>query len=315
MRTYPGFSFALAVAVSLTACVDKSSLGDYDDGGDDASDSTDDGGTSTSAGDGDGSASGTGGGDDPEACALEPDPGPCEAAFMHWFFDLDDGQCKPFLYGGCEGVVPFATLADCEASCLACGAFDGSTGEPTPVEIVLENQTDETLYVDAFGGADPGCDGGFPFRVSSGDFYEQLDLIHGCRMSCSHAASFCEEPGCPAICETAPIVRLEPGGHHAMSWSGAIFRETRLPTSCAECDDVESPVLECIRPDLLEGGAMYYFESVAGDLACQGDACDGCEPGPDGSCLIEFGGEITPSTHASTFVSWGASPSIVITFE
>jgi hypothetical protein len=314
MRAYHGLPFTLLIATSLTACVDKSSLGDFDDGGGDASDSGDDGGTSGD-GDGDASGSGTGHGEDPEACALEPDPGPCEAAFQHWYFDPEVGLCKPFLYGGCDGVVPFQTLADCEASCLACGAFDGSTGEPATVEVVLENQTDETLYVDAFGGGQPGCDGGFPFRVSTGDFYEQLDLILGCRQACSHAGEFCEMPGCPAICLIAPIVRLEPGGSHALPWSAVTYRETRLPASCAECDDVESPVLECVRPELLDHGADYYFESVAGTFVCIGDDCDGCDPGPDGSCLVEEGGEITPSTYASTVVSWGDATSIVIAFE
>lgn len=51
-----------------------------------------------------------------EACLLEPDPGPCEAAIPAWHFDPLTQMCTEFTWGGCEGVVPFATLAACQAS-------------------------------------------------------------------------------------------------------------------------------------------------------------------------------------------------------
>lgn len=60
--------------------------------------------------------------DDP--CLLLPDAGPCEAAIPAWFYDQDFQTCTQFTWGGCGGVVPFETLADCEAA--ACG--DGSIG-------------------------------------------------------------------------------------------------------------------------------------------------------------------------------------------
>ncbi|NND77838.1 MAG: proteinase inhibitor I4 serpin [Flavobacteriales bacterium] len=51
-------------------------------------------------------------------CALIPDPGPCEAAFPKYYFDQDSGTCKEFLWGGCDGVVPFDTLEECrECKC------------------------------------------------------------------------------------------------------------------------------------------------------------------------------------------------------
>ena len=51
-----------------------------------------------------------------EACLLEPDPGPCEAAIPAWHFDPLTQMCTEFTWGGCEGVVPFPTLAACQAS-------------------------------------------------------------------------------------------------------------------------------------------------------------------------------------------------------
>lgn len=41
----------------------------------------------------------------PAACALVPDAGLCNAAFVRYYFDPRDKQCKPFTWGGCTRVV------------------------------------------------------------------------------------------------------------------------------------------------------------------------------------------------------------------
>lgn len=50
-------------------------------------------------------------------CSLTPDPGPCEALIPKYYFDAEKGKCREFMWGGCEGVVPFNTMEECEA-CL-----------------------------------------------------------------------------------------------------------------------------------------------------------------------------------------------------
>jgi hypothetical protein len=47
------------------------------------------------------------------ACELTPDPGPCEAYIPKYYFDQESGECKEFIWGGCDGVVPFDTLEEC----------------------------------------------------------------------------------------------------------------------------------------------------------------------------------------------------------
>jgi hypothetical protein len=47
-------------------------------------------------------------------CALVPDPGPCKALFKRYYYDKTDAKCKEFIWGGCDGVVPFETLDECE---------------------------------------------------------------------------------------------------------------------------------------------------------------------------------------------------------
>ena len=46
-------------------------------------------------------------------CDLEPDSGPCFAAFRRYYFDREEQECKEFIWGGCNGTVPFETLEAC----------------------------------------------------------------------------------------------------------------------------------------------------------------------------------------------------------
>ncbi len=47
-------------------------------------------------------------------CELPPDSGPCEAAIPKYYFDQEEQKCKEFLWGGCEGLIPFDTLEECK---------------------------------------------------------------------------------------------------------------------------------------------------------------------------------------------------------
>ena len=49
-----------------------------------------------------------------DKCDLVPETGLCRASFTKYYFDKDVGKCKEFTWGGCDGVVPFDTLEECE---------------------------------------------------------------------------------------------------------------------------------------------------------------------------------------------------------
>lgn len=53
----------------------------------------------------------------PEACALKPESGRCRAAIPRYWFDAGTGTCKTFIWGGCDGVVPFETYDACHQAC------------------------------------------------------------------------------------------------------------------------------------------------------------------------------------------------------
>jgi hypothetical protein len=52
-------------------------------------------------------------------CRAKPEPGPCKAAMQRYYFDPADGTCKMFIWGGCNGAVPFETQEDCNRTCAA----------------------------------------------------------------------------------------------------------------------------------------------------------------------------------------------------
>ena len=51
------------------------------------------------------------------SCLEKPDPGNCRGAKPAFYYDYQTDSCKRFLYGGCGGNVPFATMEDCVTRC------------------------------------------------------------------------------------------------------------------------------------------------------------------------------------------------------
>jgi len=50
-------------------------------------------------------------------CSLVPDSGSCLAYFPKYYYDSEAQACKTFIWGGCNGTIPFETLEECE-QCL-----------------------------------------------------------------------------------------------------------------------------------------------------------------------------------------------------
>lgn len=50
-------------------------------------------------------------------CKLKGKAGNCEALVRGYYFDKKTRRCKEFIWGGCDGVRPFATLEECENQC------------------------------------------------------------------------------------------------------------------------------------------------------------------------------------------------------
>jgi hypothetical protein len=53
-----------------------------------------------------------------ERCNLKPESGSCKAMLDRYYYDAATNTCKRFTYGGCDGVAPFETMAECRKACL-----------------------------------------------------------------------------------------------------------------------------------------------------------------------------------------------------
>jgi hypothetical protein len=65
----------------------------------------------------------------PDACYLPPVSGQCRGAIERYYFDLHSNRCKAFIWGGCNGQVPFDTEESCTETCALSGHQPGNTGD------------------------------------------------------------------------------------------------------------------------------------------------------------------------------------------
>ena len=49
-----------------------------------------------------------------EDCNSIPNPGICFAAIQIYYFNQNTGLCEESIWGGCDGLVPFWTLEECQ---------------------------------------------------------------------------------------------------------------------------------------------------------------------------------------------------------
>nr|XP_056714443.1 amyloid-beta precursor protein isoform X1 [Euleptes europaea] len=81
-----------------------------------------------------------------EVCSEQAETGPCRAMFSRWYFDVTEGKCAPFFYGGCGGN---RNNFDTEEYCMAvCGSVIPTTAPSTPdaVDKYLETPGDENEH-------------------------------------------------------------------------------------------------------------------------------------------------------------------------
>lgn len=57
-------------------------------------------------------------GEDTAICRKKPERGPCKGMFESYYFDAASHSCKTFIWGGCQGSVPFQTRESCEQACV-----------------------------------------------------------------------------------------------------------------------------------------------------------------------------------------------------
>ncbi|XP_072900940.1 amyloid beta (A4) precursor protein a isoform X4 [Hemitrygon akajei] len=81
-----------------------------------------------------------------EVCSEQAETGPCRAMMPRWYFDVSEGKCAQFIYGGCGGN---RNNFDSEEYCLSvCNSVIPTTAASTPdaVDKYLETPGDENEH-------------------------------------------------------------------------------------------------------------------------------------------------------------------------
>lgn len=65
----------------------------------------------------------------PDRCYQKPSSGSCRASLTRYYFDQGSHECKPFIWGGCGGKVPFNSLDECMHTCKAPASDNASSAK------------------------------------------------------------------------------------------------------------------------------------------------------------------------------------------
>jgi len=78
---------------------------------------------------------------DENACRLDREIGSCDDFSQRWYFDREDGECRAFLYGGCDGNANnFESLDECQSHCRP--AAETKPVDPTEICRLLKAEGD-----------------------------------------------------------------------------------------------------------------------------------------------------------------------------
>lgn len=249
-----------------------------------------------------------------DPCTLVPDGGACEAAFDRYFFDPQTGRCDVFIWGGCDGVVPFDDVESCQQACEPCEAFAGDvTPAPSHPEIgfTVRNDSAAPIFLRTFTPDSSAL--GFRdqiFEVRTAGASEPLITNPSlCDFPCAHFDNAECSTGCTDGGSPPPPILISPGGVFTGSWSGLYFDNTAMPARCqpAACEGE----LECGRWFDAWPGSHEVTVTVATGWECLGVDC-GCTGNADGWCQLpgndEPGALIDPQTLTAGFTFPGDAP-------
>ncbi|MFY0536386.1 hypothetical protein [Nannocystis pusilla] len=115
--------------------------------------------------------------------------------------------------------------------------------------------------------------------------------------------------GCPAGCGPGQVVQLEPGGTFVTSWTGRVWNELTVPAECP----MDGCQPQCFAADQAPAGT-YTVSARALDAVIDCETCT-CEPGPEGSCLINGGFAMGAEVVAEAELVYPTQTGVEVAFE
>lgn len=129
-----------------------------------------------------------------DPCYSAPVVGPCKGTFPRWYYDRDAGECKHFLYGGCQGNHNnFLQESDCVTKCIQKSpSFKPATVAPpvtkqteiaAPKVSQSQTESEKAISKPVLRGGHPAPESGAILPLAMGILITALLLLMiGCRL-------------------------------------------------------------------------------------------------------------------------------------
>ena len=194
-----------------------------------------------------------------DACTLIPDPGICMAAIQKYFFNQETQQCEDFTWGGCGGVVPFESLAECEAA-LCAQSGDNCCINPAWIN---SNAVCITIWEPVIG-----CDG--------------IEYSNSCVAQASGVSSWTDQIGVETVlnwdCEASPVALCtSPSGVEI--FVEGYWENPDDPCDTGECT-TDGQFIEIVIDCMEEMGMPCDGDWVE----VEGQCCSECMPSDNSNC-------------------------------
>lgn len=194
------------------------------------------------------------------------------------------------------------------------GTTAPTTGEPAcvdpsltdigpAVEVTLRNDGDARLFLNL----QEMCTQVLPIALRDASDVALEINKDACENSCDEVLS--AECGCPLGCGPGQVVQLEPGGTFVTSWSGRVWNEVTLPAECL----MDSCEPQCFAAAQAPAGT-YTVSARAHDMVVDCAPCT-CEPGPEGSCLLNGGFAMGAESVAEAELVYPTQTGLEVAFE
>lgn len=182
-------------------------------------------------------------------------------------------------------VALLVTLSACNDTvtepAVSCGSYLDDA--PEAFGITVENGGDQPIYL-----TNAGCSGAIGFRILGGSGAVTEVPRDPCDFTCGELTV--QSPVCAADCAAPRVVRVEPGGSYALSWTRRVQVQDQMPARCHF-----EPALATDRCDQLfraPDGDYGLEVDVYDAVGCGADPCETCTPDAAGSCELPFGASV-----------------------
>jgi hypothetical protein len=155
-----------------------------------------------------------------------------------------------------------------------CAAFEDD--QALTIKVTITNNTNAAIYL---GQQEGTCGATSLFHVDN-DAGNTLRQLPFCRNPCE-AAMRGQPYGCPALCQLANTITLQPGESTKATWDGLYSVNSPLPQACSP----SGQSVVCDRAEQMAPGTFTFVAQAGTELNCMGALdCNQCTAISGGGC-------------------------------